>query len=142
MDWLPKKKVLVPVDFSPSSLRAVSEALRMVDAPAHLAVLHVAADTVPGDPGLPWNAHEDDDLRARIRAKLQQQLTSACDDGVQLHVAFGNPGIEIARFAEAEQIELIVMPSHGHSSLERMLVGSVTERVVRMAPCSVLVLRI
>ena len=54
---------------------------------------------------------------------------------------FGDPGHQIAQYAEEAKADLIVLPSHGRSGLQRLLIGSVAERVVRHAPCPVLVVR-
>ena len=53
----------------------------------------------------------------------------------------GNPGLEIAEFAEEIGAALIVIPSHGYHGVKRWILGSVAERVIRHAKCSVLVLR-
>jgi nucleotide-binding universal stress UspA family protein len=58
-----------------------------------------------------------------------------------LEVVFGAPAEEIAQFAQRDQSELIVLPSHGRTGLARLMIGSVAERVVRLAHCPVLVLR-
>jgi nucleotide-binding universal stress UspA family protein len=50
-------------------------------------------------------------------------------------------GMEIVRVAESENVDLIVMPTHGMTGWRRLAFGSVTEKVVRTAECSVLVLR-
>ncbi|MEZ6094353.1 MAG: universal stress protein [Pirellulaceae bacterium] len=54
---------------------------------------------------------------------------------------FGDPGSEITRFAKENDAGLIVISSHGRTGVSRLLLGSVAERVVRLAPCPVLVLR-
>jgi nucleotide-binding universal stress UspA family protein len=56
-------------------------------------------------------------------------------------VQVGNPGIVISDYAKQSGAELVVMPSHGHHGLRRILLGSVAERVLRHAECPVLVLR-
>jgi nucleotide-binding universal stress UspA family protein len=56
-------------------------------------------------------------------------------------VRFGDPGREIAAHAEELHAELIVMPSHGRTGLSRLFIGSVAERVVRLAHCPVLILK-
>jgi nucleotide-binding universal stress UspA family protein len=53
----------------------------------------------------------------------------------------GTPANEIARLAQQEQAELIVMGSHGRGGLARLLVGSVAEIVMRKAPCPVLIVK-
>ncbi len=54
----------------------------------------------------------------------------------------GDPASEIVRYAEEQVVDLIVMGTHGRSGLERLLMGSVAEKVMREAPCSVLVVKL
>jgi nucleotide-binding universal stress UspA family protein len=56
-------------------------------------------------------------------------------------VIMGKPFVEIIRYARRQQIDLIVMGTHGRSALASMLLGSVAEKVVRKAPCPVLTVR-
>ena len=67
----------------------------------------------------------------------QGQLLSS----VNLEIEFGDAGYRIADHAKQLNADLIVMPSHGRSGITRLLIGSVAERVVRLAHCPVLVLR-
>src|SRR5262249_9594727 len=60
---------------------------------------------------------------------------------VHREIREGTPFYEIIRFAREQDIDLIVMGTHGHSGLAHMLLGSVTEKVVRKAPCPVLTVR-
>ena len=53
----------------------------------------------------------------------------------------GRPFVEIIRYAKEHEIDLIVIATHGHSGLTSMLLGSVTEKVVRKSPCPVLTVR-
>jgi len=57
------------------------------------------------------------------------------------HLLSGDPGSELVHFAERENIDLIVMGTHGRTGLTRLLMGSVAEAVVRRAPCPVLTLK-
>ena len=60
---------------------------------------------------------------------------------VIFQVQFGDPGHGITDYAEEVGADVIVMPSHGRTGLRRLLIGSVAERVLRLAHCPVLVLR-
>jgi nucleotide-binding universal stress UspA family protein len=60
---------------------------------------------------------------------------------VQQEVRVGTPFYEIVRYAREMKIDLIVMGTHGHTGLVHVLLGSVTEKVVRKAPCPVLTVR-
>lgn len=141
MSWLPKQNVVVPVDFSPASANAVRTALELVTQPQDVQVVHV---TIPPDQYLygefprsvdpeNWKRHAEEYLSQFVQA---QGLGP-----VKQSVLIGDPGTCIADFAAKSQADLIVIPSHGYHGLERLLLGSVTERVLRHAPCEVLVLR-
>jgi universal stress protein A len=56
-------------------------------------------------------------------------------------VAEGSPKVEIVRYARKQEIDLIVLATHGRSGLAHVLIGSVAENVVRTAPCAVLTVR-
>lgn len=141
MSWLPKNKVLVPVDFSEASLKAVDVALKMVAAPSDIHLIHVLPMLAPAEPGVIWNAIDDESREKHVREALAERLADDLFAAVQFKVAIGDPGHEIADYAEEVGADLIVLPSHGRTGITRLLVGSVAERVVRLAHCPVLVLR-
>jgi nucleotide-binding universal stress UspA family protein len=60
---------------------------------------------------------------------------------VETHVLEGNPALEITKFAKDNDCDLIVVGTLGKSGIDRILLGSVAEKVVRIAPCPVLVIR-
>lgn len=64
-------------------------------------------------------------------------------EGLAIHkeVREGTPFYEIVSFATETDVNLIVMGTHGHTGLAHVLLGSVTEKVVRKAPCPVLTVR-
>jgi nucleotide-binding universal stress UspA family protein len=62
-------------------------------------------------------------------------------ENLQQEVLFGDPGSQIVNFATNCNADLIVIPSHGYHGVKRLVLGSVAERVIRHAECSVLVLR-
>jgi nucleotide-binding universal stress UspA family protein len=68
-------------------------------------------------------------------------LNGKSDRPVSRHTAVGRPFEEIVRFAKEHQIDLIVIGSHGRRGLSHLLLGSVAERVVRIAGCPVLTVR-
>ncbi len=79
-------------------------------------------------------------LLAREEETLQRFVKASARDGVELECVLrqGNARDHILDFAEAEDVDLIVMGTHGRRGLDRLLLGSVTERVMRKAPCPVL----
>ncbi len=141
MHWLPKQSVVVPVDFSDPSLAAVDTALEMVEFPSHLHVIHVLPVLTAGEPGIMWDTLSDETRNQHAEAQLRDRLSDAKYRGVQSSSIVGDPGHKIAEHAEALSADLIVLPSHGRTGLKRLLIGSVAERVVRLAHCPVLVLR-
>ena len=141
MSWLPKNKVIVPVDFSESSLSAIDSALQLVSRPDQVTVVHVLQDFSPLEPGETWHSI---DTATRIRhatSALRERMSKPEYAQLKIEVLIGDPGHEIAELAEREKADLIVLPSHGRTGIRRLLIGSVAERVVRLAHCPVLVLR-
>jgi universal stress protein family protein len=92
--------------------------------------------------------HGDDALRFSnlsddIRAKLQQLAAELPTDSehIHLHVRIGSPDVEIAQLASDVAADWVVVGTHNHTGLERLLLGSVAASLVRNAPCPVLVCR-
>jgi nucleotide-binding universal stress UspA family protein len=141
MSWLPKKSVVVPVDFSDASKAAVDMALEFVDAPGHLHAIHVSPSIFPTEIGYVWETYDEQQFMAAAEEALRNWLADAKYEGVDLVIKMGNPGHEIVNFAQDVLADLIVIPSHGRTGVKRILLGSVAERVVRLADCPVLVLK-
>ncbi len=141
MSWLPRKTVLVPVDFSEDSLAALGVATELNEDVSGLNVIHVLPVLEPAEPGIIWHTIDDASRGQHAEEALGKALADAGYVGVKTAVQFGDPGHEIARYAEEIAADLVVIPSHGRSGITRILLGSVTERVVRLAHCPVLVLK-
>ena len=141
MNWFARKKVLVPVDFSDESFSAVDSALELVANPTDLIVVYVLQDLSPMEPGEIWHTVDPESRIQHAVKALRERLADEKYRGLQFDVVIGDPGHEITKLAEREAADLIVLPSHGRTGLKRMLIGSVAERVVRLAHCPVLVLR-
>jgi nucleotide-binding universal stress UspA family protein len=140
MSWLPKKSIVVPVDFSDASKEAVDLGLQLVDAPDHLHVIHVSP-SIPTDIGYVWEKYDEREYLQRAEDALRQWLADEKYRGVDLIVKLGNAAYEIVNHAHDMLADVIVIPSRGRTGLKRLLIGSVAERVVRLADCPVLVLR-
>jgi len=141
MSWFPKRTVVVPVDFSDDSLTAVDTALELVAEPSGVQVVHVLPEASMMDPDPVWLEIDNANRAERTVEALQQRLPGEKYEKIQFEVEFGDPGYRIADFAQRVAADLIVIPSHGRTGLGRMLLGSVTERVIRLSHCPVLVLR-
>jgi nucleotide-binding universal stress UspA family protein len=141
MSWLPRQIVVVPVDFSDDSFAALETARELVDDPDHLHVVHVLPTLEANDPGVIWHMIDDESRSQHAAEALSKELADRGYEVPQVAIRFGDPGHEIARYAEQVEAGLVVVASHGKSGLTRLLIGSVADRVVRLAHCPVLVLR-
>lgn len=142
------KTVLVPTDFSETSTVALRYGKVLADAfGASLHVLHVVQEPF----AQPWaveaygfslaslqeewlrdaKARMAETLTAEERAKLRAEVTTI----------LGHPVVEILKYANEHQIDLIVLGVRGGGPLNKIMMGSVAERVVRKAPCPVLTVR-
>ena len=141
MAWLPRRAVVVPVDFSDDSLASLQVAKDMVDDLAHLHVLHVLPIWEPNEPGVIWEMVDEQSRADHATEALKKKIAELGLVGAQVIVHFGDPGHEIADYAQEIKAELIVVSSHGRSGLTRLLIGSTAERVARLAHCPVLMLK-
>ncbi|MBC8353190.1 MAG: universal stress protein [Planctomycetes bacterium] len=141
MSWLQKQKVVVPVDFSDESFTAVKAAMDFVDDPGNVLVVNVLQELSPMEPGEIWQTIDHESRIRHTMKALRERLNDGSHDDVSTEVVIGDPGREVVAIAEREKAELIVLTSHGRTGLKRLLIGSVAERVIRLAHCPVLVLR-
>lgn len=140
------KNVLVATDFSGPSESAVNYARAMARSfGASLHVIHVfeplwitSADVVGGGVALATMVQG---LEDAARKQLEESVTE--EDRRELHavavtLTSESPAREIAHYASEHKVDLVVIGTHGRSGLSRLLIGSVAEKVVRLAPCPVL----
>lgn len=135
---------LAPTDFSKEAAAAVREAARRAQLnQAQLILLHVF--DVPGDAHQAARPRHFPNLRDEVHKGALRHLESARDELVAgraptrlIHLE-GEPADCICAVAEEEHVDLIVLATHGHGGIRRFLLGSTAERVMRRAPCSVLV---
>ncbi|MBK9975602.1 MAG: universal stress protein [Planctomycetes bacterium] len=146
----PKKKtklfqrILFPTDFSDTARKALARAVALTeDFDAELYVLHVVDDTlisthVQKERELvlkELRTHALEQMKSELPAELLQNF------GTIGAVKRGEPGKQVAAYAETHDCDLIVMGSHGRTGVSRALLGSVADKVVRMAKCAVLIER-
>jgi nucleotide-binding universal stress UspA family protein len=139
------EKILVPLDFSPASVKALDYAVwlaKQFRAAIHL--VHVyPPDEVSAVPGARHLLFQS----AEAIERLNEELTGIHRKHVptfrpeNCHIRGGRPYEEIVRVAREIGADLIVLSTRGHSGLKHLLLGSTAERVVRNAPCPVLVAR-
>jgi nucleotide-binding universal stress UspA family protein len=141
--------VLVATDGSPSSIAAAKAAgtlLRNADQVTLVSVLsEVPGDDAGGFEGSVYSAGEQDKLWKRELAEAGEELerTAAAltNAKVDTRIEVGDVAGTICRVAADLHADVIVVGSHGRGAIERILLGSVSEQVVRHAPCPVLVVR-
>jgi nucleotide-binding universal stress UspA family protein len=131
------RRIVVAADFSETSLRAARLALEVAAPHATIYLVHVA----PRDATLQeWSefgrSYKEDAGDALY--KMREQLRVPSGTVVQRILLQGDPATELLAFAASVNADLIATGSHGHGFVTRMLVGSVTTRIVRVATCSVL----
>jgi len=141
------KKILVPVDFSRCSADAFRYGLsiarqyrsriillHVVDFRVYESIFHI--HMVPQDQAF-------ETLKKIAVGKFAEMLADfdTADVEVEQRVLEGHPYIEIVRTAAREEVDLVVIGTHGRSGLDHILFGSVAEKVVRKAPCPVLAVK-
>jgi nucleotide-binding universal stress UspA family protein len=135
--------ILHPTDFSERSQQAFKLACSLASQhQARLLLVYVVS--TPPPPPLPYNeaglgTFEDTAEAAQIR--LEELRTSHSNIEIEYVLAEGKPAQEINRIARETDADLIVMGTHGRTGLDRLLMGSVAEHVVRKAPCRVITVR-
>jgi nucleotide-binding universal stress UspA family protein len=140
------RQILAPTDFSACSKQAVACAYELAQTfGAKLSLLHVLEE-LPSYIGFipPRGAAEIlEDLARQARLDLTQLLPKAEDAKVEVstHVVTGTPYLKIIEIAQKQKADLIVIATHGRTGLSRFAMGSVAERVVRLASCPVLTIR-
>ena len=141
MGWFKGKRIIVPFDFSDTSLDAVKMALQLAARNDEVHVAHVLLELPATDPAVIWDELNNEKREAAVRKSVEEKLDEAGIEGVQINIAIGNPARIITELAEEIEAGLIVIPSHGYTGLKRLFLGSVAERVVHHAKCPVLVLK-
>jgi nucleotide-binding universal stress UspA family protein len=137
-------KIICPTDFSDFSASAFAESVRLARwFGANVTVLHVTPFAVPGagDLGyLPMPVAIDEDMRKVKLMEIQHFVDATEHAGVPVEIAFreGDPCVEIREAVRETGADLVVMGTHGRSGFKRLMLGSVTEAVLRDAPAPVL----
>lgn len=134
------KKILVPVDFSENSKKILEAAGYFRDnCQAQLNVVFVVQSFEDYSgffvPHMPIAKFEDEMVQA-AEQKMEKFLAGISDVGAKVLV--GDVAEEIVRHAEESGTDMIIMGTHGYKGLEKVMFGSVAEKVVRSSPCPVL----
>jgi nucleotide-binding universal stress UspA family protein len=138
--------ILVPTDFSAYADQALNYAIALAQAlQARLTLLHVfhLSPLSVGDMLPAVLAATLQEMETKAQQRMQATLARIHHAGLQVDSAIieGMPLQTILDTAQAREVDLIVMGTHGRTGLTHVLMGSVAEKVVRLAPCPVLVTR-
>jgi nucleotide-binding universal stress UspA family protein len=144
----PIRRILVAVDFSPASNEALTSALKLArSVAAEVHVIHIVDNLALALAELPRYAYLRD-LRAESEQVAREQIKSLVSServtSVRIQsevVTAAAPATAIVEYARRADVDLIVMGTHGHGELGRLVLGSVADRVIRTASCPVLTIR-
>ncbi len=140
------KRILCPTDFSETSAHAAAQAMAIASwYHARVTALHVLSSLTVAVPGLATvhmkeGAVNDADVRQMARKEIVETFAANGPAGVEVEplVDSGDPTQRILECALGLPADLIVMGTHGLGGFEHFVLGSVTEKVLRKAPCPVL----
>ncbi len=141
------RRILVPIDFSEYSKNALKYAVPFAEKfKASIDLIYVVEPTIyPADFsfGQIGFSNVEEELRTRGGIELENLIKKEIAGKVvsRKMVRIGKPFYEINQYALEENISLIIIATHGHTGMEQILFGSTAEKVVRKAPCPVLVVR-
>jgi nucleotide-binding universal stress UspA family protein len=145
MPMIEIQRILCPIDFSDFSRRALDHAVAIAKwYKSTITMIHVCsvvpvAAYAPGSGVLPSAALTPEDREALLAAmKRFAQGETGTDVPIELEIVEGSTTAAILAKADAMPADLLVMGTHGRSGFERLVLGSVTERVLRKADCPVL----
>jgi len=133
------KRILVPIDFSPHSEAAAKLAVSLACRfHSEVSLLHVVE---PGqsdwaEPAVTYTTNLEEE---RARERLEEYLKAdSCKVSVNRFVLVGNCALQICRFAEADEADLIVVPTRGYGVFRRLLLGSTTAKLLHDARCPIM----
>jgi universal stress protein A len=142
MSWI--KKILVTTDFSATAHRAFGPARELAEKfGASIILAHVEEDRLP-PLVLDYAELDLGEILRRQKEHAREKLDELAPElgsEVRVEVAVGTPHVEIVNLAEQHGADLVVMATHGRGFLGHAILGSTAERVLRHAPCPVLIVR-
>ncbi len=139
------KRILCPIDFSESCRHAVDAAAEVAQRmAAEITLLHVVEVpiTYSGEPPIAGFVADLGARSARVLDQWATELRARVSTAVTTRTAIGSPGAETLAVLDGEpRFDLAIVGSHGRRGIQRVLLGSVAEKIVRHAPCAVMVAR-
>ena len=144
---LPPKRIMSPLDFSDHSEQALKAATELAACfGAELCLVHVvpAIPKLPSPSGIFREREYEEELHKDAQNRLEEMAKTIAGRGLTARSVVGTANdvsMELLRIAEHNGVDLIVIATHGMTGWRKLAFGSVTEKVVRLAACPVLVLR-
>jgi len=133
------RSAVVAIDFTPASEDAARAALDVLGGHGTLYLAHATPRIViPQGDSRPWGEPRASDVLGRLEA-VARRLDIPDDVQVEVVSLHGEPADELVAFAEQQHADMIATGAHGRSAIGRLVLGSVSTKVVRSAPCAVLV---
>jgi nucleotide-binding universal stress UspA family protein len=138
------RRILCPIDFSDASTHAIDHAVAFASwCKARITALHVYSTSLVPIPGVDLSGQgeaTDDTGVETLRTRIASHCKAARTAGIDLDIVIesGQPASHILERAASLPADLIVMGTHGTSGFQHLVLGSVTERVLRKASCAVL----
>jgi nucleotide-binding universal stress UspA family protein len=143
---LPFKKIMSPTDFSDPSNLALESAIELAGHfSSDLLLVHVVAPFSAAPAMTGHSAVSYSEIMNEMRTSTNSLLTHMIENKIPDHIHAqsrlleGIPAEEISRCVKEENVDLIVISSHGKSGWKRLMFGSVTDKVIRISMCPVLI---
>jgi nucleotide-binding universal stress UspA family protein len=142
------KRILFPTDFSPAATHALDYAISLaLEHEASIFLVHVIEEMGFNSPftltSFPATVEYHHGMEERVKVELQKVISPQLKRQIFVEeiLVRGKPFVEIIRVARDKNADLIVIPTHCKPGPKHTHLGSTSERVVRLAPCAVLVIR-
>jgi nucleotide-binding universal stress UspA family protein len=138
------QKILVPTDFSEYSQHAVKYAVALAQSfKAKLYVVHVWDQSIAVGPTETFHTEIWVEAEKSEKERLNQVTQRLRTEGIDAEPVFvsGTAYIEIVKTAKELDVDLITLATHGRTGLSHLVFGSTAEKIIRLAPCPVLVVK-
>ncbi|SOC23424.1 nucleotide-binding universal stress UspA family protein [Ureibacillus xyleni] len=136
------KHILLAADGSENAIRAAKEAVKVATCnDALIEVVYVADHEKSKSDVLHSSSSEALDLQRRKKIAPIEQLLRESNVSYKIKILRGTPGPEIVRYANEQQVDLVVIGSRGLNSLQEMVLGSVSHKVMKRVNCPALIVK-
>ena len=137
------KHILLAADGSKNSLRAAQEAVKLAGAASDsvIEIVYVIDFNKAKNEVLHSSSAESLELERRAKLAPVEKLIKEANIKVKITILKGTPGPEIVRYANEKSVDLVVIGSRGLNSLQEMVLGSVSHKVIKRVTCPALIVK-